>query len=178
MTRLDRPDPKESHEYYHRYIKLVPDGDIVRTLGTQHGMLRGLLTGMSEGRAEASPAPGEWSAKQVVCHLIDTERLFAFRALWFARGEQASLPGMEPDPWVALAGAQARSLEDLLAEFDHLRAASVALFANLDDSAWLRSGLASDSSVSVRALAWILTGHELHHHISLREQYLSCNLRA
>jgi hypothetical protein len=79
---------------------------------------------------------------------------------------------MEPNPWVALTNSNARSLSDLLAEFDQVRAASIALFANLDAAAWARRGVASDNVISVRALAWIIAGHELHHNRSLREQYL------
>jgi hypothetical protein len=171
-VREERPDPAECNSYYHTYTRLVPDGDIVATLRDQQGGLRAGLAGMDETKAEVSPAPGEWSTKQVLCHLIDTERLFVFRAMWFARGETTDLPGMQPDPWVALAGAQARPLADLLAEFDHLRAASIAFYASLDDTAWMRAGKASGFPITVRALAWISAGHERHHLISLREKHL------
>jgi uncharacterized damage-inducible protein DinB len=166
-----RPTEGECSPYYFTYIQLVPDGDIVRTLQTQHDDIHGLLEHISDAQASAQPAPNEWSIKQVVAHLNDTERLFSFRALWFARGEQSALPGMEPDPWVAITNANARALSDLLAEFDQVRAASISLFANLDEAAWQRRGIASGNGVSVRALAWIIAGHELHHNRSLREQY-------
>lgn len=171
--RVARPAPNECSPYYFTYIRLVPDGDIVQTLRTQHAEIHNLLAGMTDAKANASPAPGEWSAKQVLLHLIDTERLFSFRALWFARGEPSALPGMEPEPWVAITDANARSVSDLLTEFDHVRAASVCFFANLDNDAWLRRGNASGNEVSVRALAWIIAGHEVHHTISLREKYLN-----
>ena len=167
-----RPAADECSPYYFTYIQLVPDGDIVRALETQHADIHALLERVTDARAAESPAPGEWSIKQVVAHLSDAERLFAFRALWFARGEQAELPGMEPNPWVELSDSNARALSDLLAEFDHVRAASIALFANLDAAAWDRRGIASGAVMSVRALAWIVAGHELHHNRSLREQYL------
>jgi hypothetical protein len=167
-----RPAADESSPYYFTYINLVPDGDIIPMLQSQHADIHGLLNHTTDAQASAHPAPGEWSIKEVVAHLSDAERLFAFRALWFARGEQSALPGMEPNPWVALSNANARSLSDLLAEFGHVRAASIALFANLDAGAWLRRGIASDNAISVRALAWIIAGHELHHNRSLREQYL------
>lgn len=169
---LARPAAQECSSYYFTYIKLVPDGDIVQTLQAQHADIGALLQHTSDAAAAAAPAPGEWSIKQVVAHLSDAERLFAFRALWFARGEQAELPGMEPNPWVAISDANARPLGDLLAEYDHVRAASIALFANLDAAAWQRSGVASGNAISVRALAWIIAGHELHHNRSLREVYL------
>jgi hypothetical protein len=167
-----RPTADECAPYYFTYINLVPDGDIVQTLQSQHSDIHALLKHTSDADASAHPAPSEWSIKQVVAHLSDAERLFAFRALWFARGEQSGLPGMEPNPWVAITDANARTMSDLLAEFDHVRAASIALFANLDASAWQRRGIASDNVISVRALAWIVAGHELHHNRSLREQYL------
>ncbi len=167
-----RPAAQECSAYYHTYIQLVPDGEIVQTLRAQHTAIHSLLQPVDDGQASRAPAPGEWSIKQVVAHLSDAERLFSFRALWFARGEQAALPGMEPNPWVAISDANTRALGDLLAEFDHVRAASLALFANLDAAAWQRSGVASGNPVSVRALAWIIAGHELHHNRSLREVYL------
>lgn len=167
-----RPTADECSSYYFTYTQLVPDGNIVHTLQTQHADIHALLKHTTDASASAHPAPGEWSIKQVVAHLSDTERLFSFRALWFARGEQSALPGMEPNPWVAITDANARALSDLLAEFDHVRAASVALFANLDTAAWQRRGTASGNIMSVRALAWIIAGHELHHNRSLREEYL------
>jgi hypothetical protein len=169
---LTRPTVEECSAYYFTYIQLVPDDDIVHTLQTQHADIHTLLKDTSDSVAAIPPVPGEWSIKQVVAHLSDTERLFSFRALWFARGEQAALPGMEPNPWVAITDANARRLSDLLAEFDQVRAASIALFANLDPAAWLRRGSASGNLVSVRALAWIIAGHERHHNRSLREEYL------
>jgi hypothetical protein len=173
MSLLDsRPAADECSDYYFTYIKLVPDGDIVRTRQSRHADIHSLLKNTTDAQASVYPAPGEWSIKEVVAHLSDTERLFAFRALWFARGEQAALPGMEPNPWVALSNANARPIGDLLAEFDHVRAASIALFANLDAAAWQRRGIASEHVISVRALAWIIAGHELHHNRSLREVYL------
>jgi hypothetical protein len=163
---------EECSSYYFTYIQLVPDGDIVRTLQAQHAEVHTLLKSTTDAAASTCPAPGQWSIKQVIAHLSDTERLFAFRALWFARGELSALPGMEPNPWVTITDANARALSDLLAEFGHVRAASIALLANLDAAAWQRRGSASGDLISVRALAWIIAGHELHHNRSLREEYL------
>jgi hypothetical protein len=105
--------------------------------------------------------------------MIQKKRLFSFCALWFARGEQSALPGMEPNPWVEITDSNARTLADLLMEFDQVRAASISLFANFDREAWQRRGVASGMAISVRALAWIIAGHELHHNRSLREDYLA-----
>jgi hypothetical protein len=167
-----RPTADECSPYYFSYIQLVPDGAIVDILQTQHADIHMLLQHVNDTQAATPPAPNEWSIKQVVAHLSDAERLFAFRALWFARGEQSALPGMEPNPWVAITNANARALSDLLAEFEQVRTASISLFANLDTAAWQRRGVASGNVVSVRALAWIIAGHERHHNGSLREQYL------
>lgn len=173
MNQLSiRPTADECSPYYFTYIQLVPDGDILHTLQTQHANIHSLLKDISDTTAAASPAPGEWSIKEVIAHLSDAERLFAFRALWFARGEQSALPGMEPNPWVALSNANRRTMHDLLAEFDQVRAASLSLFSNLDAAAWQRQGIASEMVISVRALAWIIAGHECHHNRSLREVYL------
>ena len=169
---FSRPTADECSPYYFTYIQLVPDGDIVHTLQTQHADIHAILKTTTDANASAFPAAGEWSIKQVIAHLSDTERLFSFRALWFARGEQSALPGMEPNPWVAITDANARPLSDLLLEFDHVRATSISFFANLDAAAWQRRGTASGNVTSVRALAWIIAGHELHHNRSLREQYL------
>lgn len=167
-----RPAVDECSPYYFSYIQNVPEGDIIHTLQFQHADIHSLLKNTTDANASAYPAPSEWSIKQVVAHLSDAERLFAFRALWFARGEQSELPGMEPNPWVTVTDANARTLSDLLTEFDNIRATTISLFANLDVDAWKRQGVASRSRVSVRALAWIIAGHELHHNRSLREQYL------
>jgi DinB superfamily len=166
----ERPAADEASDYYRTYIALVPDGGIVPTLQAQQARLLALLQGVSEPQALAYPAPGEWSVKQVVQHLIDTERLFCFRALWFARGEQAALPGMEPDPWMALTDPQTRTLDDLLREYGHVRAASSAFFSSLTPAAWLRRGTASGALISVRALAWLIAGHTQHHISALEHQ--------
>lgn len=168
-----RPATDECISYYFTYIQLVPDGNIVEMLQTQHADIHALLKDTDEATASMLPAPGEWSIKQVIAHLSDAERLFSFRALWFARGEESALPGMEPNPWVEITDSNARPLSDLLAEFDHVRAATISLLANLDTAAWQRRGLASGNVMSVRALAWIIAGHELHHNQSLRDVYLA-----
>src|SRR4051812_21415298 len=97
-----RPAADQCSAYYFTYINLVPDGDIVQALQAQHADTQALLKNVTDAQASARPAPEEWNIKEVVAHVSDAERLFAFRALWFARGEQAALPGMEPNPWVVL----------------------------------------------------------------------------
>ena len=169
--RTLRPAAGEHFDYYTQYTRLVGDGDILSTLRAQHRETQVLLAGISEAHGLYRPAPAEWSVKQVLGHLVDTERTFAYRALVFARADSAALPSMEPDPYVANGNFDARTVADLAEEFAHLRAATVLMLNGLSDEAWSRGGVASGARVTVRALAWIIAGHETHHVISLKEKY-------
>ncbi len=172
--RTQFPAESECQPYYFTYInELRGNQDIVRALSDQRGGLRALAHGIPNAAASTRPAPDEWSIKEIVGHLIDCERLYVFRALWFARGETHPLPGMMPDPWVDNTRFNARTLAQLLDEWEHNRAATIHLFDGLDDDGWLRAGVASGNPMSVRAIAWIIAGHELHHLESLREKYIS-----
>ena len=170
--RTERPAEGESAPYYRTYIDAVPAGDIVRTLQDQIAETSALLAGISEAKAEHRYAPGKWSIKEVVGHLADAERVFAYRALRFARGDATPLASFDENAWVPAAGLDARTLADLAAEFQAVRGASVSLFGSLDDAAAMRRGTASGKEVVVRALAWISAGHERHHARVLRERYL------
>ena len=163
------PEPGEYNDFNWRYISLVPAGDIVRTLGEQLGPTLEFFGSLGEGVASKPYAPGKWTVKQVAGHLSDTERVFAYRALTFARGDAAELPGMDQDAFMVDSNFDARTLDDLCAEFENLRLANVRMFAGLPETAWLRSGIASGSNVSVRALASMIAGHERHHLKILRE---------
>ena len=165
------PAAGEYLAYYGAYTRLAPEGDIVETLRRQHRECQALYAGITEAHSEFRPAAGEWSIKQVLGHLVDTERIFSYRALVFARADTVALPGMEPDPYVHSGAFDARTLVDIVSEFSHLRAATIALFNGLLDEAWGRGGTASNAHVTVRALAWIIAGHELHHVQSLKEKY-------
>jgi uncharacterized damage-inducible protein DinB len=167
-----RPDPSEYAPYYGGYISLVPDGNLLDTLTTQHEATQQLLRGLPEDRAAFRPAAGEWSVKEVVGHMIDTERIFAYRALRFARGETQPLPGYDQDAYVAEANFDARTLPSLMEEWAALRRSHGPMLAGFSHEAWLRCGKASNTDMSARAAAWIIAGHELHHVISLKEKYL------
>jgi hypothetical protein len=145
---------------------------VVETLERQLGETLALLGGLSEEQAGARYEPGKWSVKELVGHVVDTERIFAYRALRFARGDRTPIPGFEQDPYVAGGNFDARTLRDLADEFACVRRATVALLRHLGEDAWRRTGTASDNEVSVRALAHIIAGHELHHLNVLRERYL------
>jgi uncharacterized damage-inducible protein DinB len=161
-ARLEKPDPSEYGEYYGRYVNLVPEGDIVQTLGDQLKITLDFLPTL-ELDPDQPYAPGKWSLKEVLSHMIDTERVFSYRAFSFARGDQNALPGMDQDEYQAHSEANSRSLEHLFMEFTFLRQANVVMFEDLPEAAWMRGGTASGLHVSVRALAHMIVGHELHH---------------
>ena len=160
---LTRPSSSEYADFYKSYIARVPDGPLLEFLAKQLGEYRQLLTGVSDAAATAAPEPGKWSAKQVLGHICDGERVMTYRALRFARGDQNELHGFEQDDYVLEAQSNARSLEDLLTEFESIRKASIALFGSLPSEAETREGIANGNPVTVRALAYIVAGHAQHH---------------
>ncbi len=166
-----RPAAPEHAPYYAKYIALVPGGDVVGLLRAQAGETRALLAALDDARAVARYAPGKWSVKEVLGHVADSERVFAYRALRIARGDATPLPGFEQDDYVVSGGFDRRPLADLVEELAAVRAATLALLASFDSTAWLRMGTASGHPVSVRALACIIAGHERHHVGILRDRY-------
>jgi hypothetical protein len=169
---LNRPDATEYAPYYGKYISLVADKDILTLLSRQLDETLALLGSINESQAGYRYAPDKWSIKELVGHLIDTERIFAYRALRFARNDKTPLQGFEQDDYIRGASFDDCALNDLASEFEHVRRSSLSLFNHLSEEAWKRRGTASDSEVSVRALAYIIAGHELHHMEILRSRYL------
>ncbi len=165
---LSRPDRTEYADFYTNYIARVPDGSVLDFLAKQTGDYRQLLVGVSDTAAAAEPAPGKWSLKQVLGHLCDTERVITYRALRFSRGDQKELQGFEQDDYVREANSNARSLEDLLMEFESVRKATIALFGSLPAGTEMRRGIANGNPVTVRALAYITAGHCQHHYELLK----------
>jgi hypothetical protein len=166
------PQADEYIPYYGRYIERVAqDADVFAVLDRQPDELSTLLQSVSDEQANIHPAAGEWSIKEVIGHLCDAERILAFRALCFARGEKASVLGFEPDDYVVEADFNRRTLADLVEEFNHLRRANVLCFNRLTDAESKRSGIASDNLISVRALVYVLAGHVMHHIESLKTVY-------
>jgi uncharacterized damage-inducible protein DinB len=168
-----RPAGSEHAPYHHLYIDRVPHGDIVDTLEKQLESTLSILANVDEQKALYRYAPGKWSLKEVVGHVVDTERIFAYRALRFARGDDTPLPGVEQDDLVARAGFDRRTLASIVEEFRHLRQSNTALFRSFDEGALSCAGTASGMQVSVRALLFIIAGHELHHMAVIRERYLA-----
>lgn len=167
-----RPAESEYAPYYGKYIALVPEGDVVATLASQLENTLALLGGITEERGNFRYADGKWSIKELIGHVSDTERVFGYRLLCFARNDQTPLPGFEQDGFVSNADFGAYRLSELAEEFAHVRRANLLLLRHLPPDAWLRSGEASGFQVSVRALAHIIAGHEAHHMQILRERYL------
>ena len=167
-----RPTTDEAAPYYFTYINQVTGDDPLHEMERQADEVLPFLSGISDEKSLHHYAPGKWSIRQVLNHVTDTERAFAFRALWFARGFEVSLPSYDQN--IAAAGAQA----DLVPwsahvdEFCRVRLATISLFKNLPADAWMRTGIASDNVFTVRALAYIIPGHVTHHVRVLRERYL------
>lgn len=170
--RTERPAVTEYAPFYAGYVQESPDGDVVRTMERQIVETAAFLAGIPEAKADHRYAPGKWSIKEVVGHVADAERVFAYRALRFARGDATPLPGFDENAWVPVADFGARTLANLTAELVAVRRGSVALFGSLDDAAARRAGTASGKPIVARALAWIIVGHERHHVRVLRERYL------
>ena len=168
---LRRPDPSEYEEYYQIYTSRVPDGDVLDILESQVGDTLHALAGVEPERETFRYEPGKWSIREVVGHLTDTERVFAYRALSFARASPDPLPPMEQGDWAAVSNAHDRPLAHLAAEFGALRMANVRMFRGFDDETWLRRGTASGFDFTVRSFPWILAGHEIHHVRVLEERY-------
>ena len=167
-----RPDPEDAAPYYFRYIDRVPGDDVLAVLAAQAAELPALLDSVSEERSSYRYGPEKWTIRGVWSHVNDCERVFAYRALWFARGFDTALPSFDEKIAAASAGADDRTWASHVAEFRALRAATRELFEGLPPEAWDRRGIASDLPFTVRALAFIAAGHAAHHAAILRERYL------
>ncbi|GAA4329527.1 DinB family protein [Flaviaesturariibacter amylovorans] len=158
--------------FYHRYIARAEAPTLAGTLALRHGVLP-LLRALPAAKWDFAYAPGKWTIKELVQHLIDAERIFAYRALCFARGESAALPGFEEDDYVRTSEAGRRSPESILSELERLFASTDDLFASLSEEALERSGNANGNPIYVRAIGYIVSGHVLHHRAVLEERYLA-----
>jgi hypothetical protein len=167
---MNRPGPTEYAPFYAAYVALVLEEDVVPALEDQLDDLLTLLRGVREEQASVRHPPYTWSIKEVVGHVTDAERIFAARALRFARGDSTPLPGFDENAYVRGAGFDRLLLEDLVSEFESVRRANLCFFRNLPDAAWSRTGEANGNVVSVRALAYIIAGHARHHTAILRKR--------
>jgi hypothetical protein len=167
---MSRPESTEHAPYYAKYIAHVPEHDIVAAMKSSAASTFAFLAGIPESEANVVHQPYTWTIKQVVGHLSDCERVFGYRALRFARGDSTPLPGFDENTYAAAAQHNNVPLASLVSELEHLRRSHIAFFEQLPEEAWLRRGTANNAEVSVRALAYILVGHERHHAGILRER--------
>jgi hypothetical protein len=166
-----RPSATEYAAYFGRYIDLVAETDFIAALSRQPAEYRALLGALSQEQAGFRYTPGKWSVREVLGHVIDAERVFGYRALCIARGETASLPSFDENAYAANAGHDSCLLYELLEEFVHVRRGHIALFEHLGQAAWERTGTVNQNAISVRGLAYIMTGHARHHAGILKERY-------
>ena len=166
-----RPDATEYAPFYGGYVSLVPESDVVPVLEQQTAVLERQARRFVPSLEQHRYAPGKWSVREVIGHIIDAERVFGFRAFCFSRGEVNPLPGFDQNDYVATGGFDRRGLMDLIDEFAQVRLANVVVFKRLDEDAWKRVGTASGKPVSVRALAYIMGGHVRHHVNILTSRY-------
>jgi hypothetical protein len=167
-----KPNPGDYAPYYDQYISILPDEDILKILENQMNSSEEFLRTFSEEQGNYSYAEGKWTMKEVIGHIIDTERVMAYRALSFSRGEKQSLPGFEQDDYIANGNCNDRTLDDLIGELKAVRTANLIMFRSFSDEMLKRGGIASDNKITVLALIYIIAGHEKHHIRILREKYL------
>ena len=168
-----RPASSEHIPYYTRYIELVSGHDVMSALKSQLGETITFLKRIPDEKSLLRYEPGKWSVREVLGHMIDTERIFAYRALRIARGDATPLAGFEQDDYIKGASFDRIGWNALIEEFELVRRANILMFSGLTEEAWKRSGTANNAAITVRAIAWIIAGHELHHRKVIGEKYLA-----
>jgi uncharacterized damage-inducible protein DinB len=173
MKLIPKPSTDEYAPYAAMYVDLVPnDGRILRHLSDNFKAVQQLVGTLSETQLLHRYAPGKWTIKEVLVHMVDDERIYAYRAMCFARGEQQALPGFEQEDYAANSGANERSMESIMEEYEAVRRSTIALFSSFTDEALARWGNANGYMCTVRGLLYHLAGHELHHINLIRSRYL------
>lgn len=171
-TAIGRPEITEFAEYYTGYIGKVPGSDIMSFLQDQLDSTASLIRGLDEAVGALRYEPGKWTVKELIGHIIDTERVFAYRALVFSRNDSTSLPGFDQEPWAKHAPHGKMSMADLASEFESVRRSTIHLFRHLDADAWSRRGIGNNKEMTTRAAAYIIAGHTQHHLDILKSRYL------
>lgn len=167
-----RPQASEYASYYGKYINLVPEGNILEILSDQILSVEKLFSAITEEKSKFRYEEGKWSIRELLGHITDTERVFAYRALRFSRNDKTSLPGFEQDDFVPNSNHDNVLLKNLVEEFILVRKSNIKLFELFTDEMWLRTGTASGNAMSARAVAFNLAGHLIHHSNVLKEKYL------
>ncbi|MCB0833532.1 MAG: DinB family protein [Bacteroidetes bacterium] len=170
---LQKPPTSEYSSFFQRYMDKIPDGDLLKLLRTNLDATVSLVKDLPESKLAFRYAEGKWSIKEVLIHHADGERIFSYRALCIARGDQTPLPGFDENEYAPQSFADLRSIGSILQEMKSIRESTIELFSNFDPSVWTRMGTVSNAPISVRAIAYIIAGHELHHQSVIREKYLS-----
>jgi len=169
---MTRPQTSEAATYYFKYIDLITSDEIVPAIESQMDETIQFLQGITEEQSRNSYEPGKWTIREVLNHVNDGERVFLYRAFWFARGYQDALPSFDQDQAVVTAQANNTSWADLVEEFRNVRLSTISFFKSLPEEAWSKTGVASDNPFTVRSLAYIIAGHVAHHRNVLTERYL------
>jgi len=174
MGIILKPQAGEFPAYASMYIDLIPnDGRLLQHLEDNYTGSRKLIQSIPEEKLHYRYADGKWTIKEILVHIIDDERIYAYRALRFARKDSTELPGFDQEIYAASSGANERSIESILHEFETVRKATISLFENFTDEVFTRSGIANGNNVSVRALGYHIAGHEIHHINIIKKRYLS-----
>lgn len=173
MKKIEKPEEGEYAPYTIMYIGLLPDdGLVLKYLEENLKATTDFILSLPEEKLLHRYAGGKWTIKEILVHLIDDERIYAYRALRFARNDKTELPGFEQDDYAAHSGANGREIKDILKEFTTVRSATISLFEGFDRKALLRAGVASGNIMSVRAAAYHIAGHEMRHINIIEERYL------
>jgi hypothetical protein len=168
---ISKPEQGEYNPYYDRYINLIKGNDILSTLVEQREQIKDFFLTIPEAKGNHKYAPDKWSIKEVLGHIIESERVFAFRALFFARKSEVKLPGYDHNNWVTFGNFNSIILDDLVKEFLIVRDSNILLFDRFEESDWLNKGIANNYKLSVRTLAYLIAGHAGHHINILKELY-------
>jgi uncharacterized damage-inducible protein DinB len=173
MRSIEKPKDGEFPPYANMYIQLLPgDGQLLKHLKNNFIATKELILSLPEGKLNYRYAENKWTIKEIMVHIIDDERIYAYRALRFARNDETELPGFEQDDYVLYSQANERSIENIMEEYEAVRSSTIALFDGLPEDSFLRMGIANNNKVTVRALAYHIAGHELHHINIIKEKYL------
>jgi uncharacterized damage-inducible protein DinB len=169
---IQRPESGEFPPYASMYIDLISDeGQLLQHMADNIGIVKKAVHALPADKLDVPHIEGEWTVKEILVHIIDDERIYGYRALRFARGDTTDIPGFDPDDYASTSNANTRPLSNIFEEYETVRQATITLLNNLDDDALIRSGTANDNPVTVRALAYHMAGHELHHLYSIQENY-------
>lgn len=174
MRKIEKPKDGEFPPYAIMYIKLLPDdGLLLKHLKENFDKTKEFILSLPEEKLTYRYAKNKWTIKEILVHIIDDERIYAYRALCFARNDKTELPGFEQDDYALFSNANERSIENILNEYEAVRNATITLFESFDEAALLRKGIANKNRATVRALGYHLAGHELHHINIIKEKYLN-----